>query len=543
MLRGATVTLSSFLLSTSAGCLTGTNPSPDDPFYTCNNDGVCDASENQIGCGSDCFYLDEVEVRAAMCRVAVDRRRCDANENWTFAEECARTCGNGRLDKGESLATCPRDLPQSSACGDGLCAHEEDPLRCPRDCQLPLGEAAADGVCDDAENGTLCPQDCPARCGDGRCDIDEKDACPRDCAGTTCVCGDGTCGLGEDDTPCPNEDLASCPDDCKGAICGNNQVDLGEECDDGNVANSDACTSQCKHNVCGDGAHWPAEEACDDGNTVDTDACTNACELAVCGDGVVRDDAEPEACDDGNAVDTDACTNACTLAVCGDGVVRDDDQPEACDDGNADNTDACLDTCAPASCGDGFTHAGVEECDDGNAVDTDACSDECERPRTVFVTSATFSGDLGGLAGADAKCRQAATAGVLPEPSAFMAWIASAGGSPATRFAAATKPFRGKYVRVDGVTVAQDGWGDLTDGSLAAPISVDEMGEPRDTIGVWTGAGPSGKAANGLTCSEWTSGVFAFKGHSGTSDTVAAAWTSFQDLPCNIPLALYCVEQ
>ena len=29
-----------------------------------------------------------------------------------------------------------------------------------------------------------------------------------------------------------------------------------------------------------------AGEQCDDGNTIDTDACSNACRIAVCGDGI-----------------------------------------------------------------------------------------------------------------------------------------------------------------------------------------------------------------------------------------------------------------
>ena len=60
--------------------------------------------------------------------------------------------------------------------------------------------------------------------------------------------------------------------------------------------------------ACGNG-EVELEEECDDGNSVDTDLCTGACRLARCGDGitVAINGLEDEACDDGNLEDTDAC--------------------------------------------------------------------------------------------------------------------------------------------------------------------------------------------------------------------------------------------
>jgi cysteine-rich repeat protein len=49
--------------------------------------------------------------------------------------------------------------------------------------------------------------------------------------------------------------------------CGNGIIDVGEECDDGNSNNNDACTNLCTDAVCGDGAVWNlgGSEQCDDG--------------------------------------------------------------------------------------------------------------------------------------------------------------------------------------------------------------------------------------------------------------------------------------
>jgi cysteine-rich repeat protein len=129
--------------------------------------------------------------------------------------------------------------------------------------------------------------------------------------------------------------------------------------------------------VCGDGAVGPGEQ-CDDGNDDDDDACLSTCMANACGDGVV--DPAREACDLGDAnASNAACRPDCTLATCGDGEICDDDTcttgpvggAEVCDDGEDNAPDrACLPDCAAATCGDGFVHSGAEECDGNVAAGT-----------------------------------------------------------------------------------------------------------------------------------------------------------------------------
>jgi cysteine-rich repeat protein len=45
--------------------------------------------------------------------------------------------------------------------------------------------------------------------------------------------------------------------------CGNGSIDAGEQCDDGNQADEDACLGTCQPNVCGDGITNPGAEQCD----------------------------------------------------------------------------------------------------------------------------------------------------------------------------------------------------------------------------------------------------------------------------------------
>ncbi len=70
------------------------------------------------------------------------------------------------------------------------------------------------------------------------------------------------------------------------AYCGNGATDPGEECDDGNLSDADACNNLCGlTNGCGDG-NIDAGEACDDDNVVSGDGCSAACAVDIgCGAG------------------------------------------------------------------------------------------------------------------------------------------------------------------------------------------------------------------------------------------------------------------
>ncbi|MFH2005676.1 MAG: DUF4215 domain-containing protein [bacterium] len=206
--------------------------------------------------------------------------------------------------------------------------------------------------------------------------------CSDDDGGTGPVCGNGTIELGEqcDDGNTANGD--GCSSTCQnegGPECGNGTLEPGEQCDEGNTSTGDGCSSTCANEpdpFCGDGTVNAGEE-CDDGNTLDGDGCQGDCTNPVCGDAIL----DPgEACDDGNNTNGDGCSADCLSdESCGNGVL---DPGELCDDGNQDNTDGCPDgaagTCIDAECGDGFVWAGHEGCDDGNTTAGDGCSASCD---------------------------------------------------------------------------------------------------------------------------------------------------------------------
>jgi cysteine-rich repeat protein len=350
------------------------------------------------------------------------------------------------------------------------------------------------------------------------------------------------------------------------AVCGDSEVDPGEECDAGRMNGDDqACTAACLVNICGDGKQGPGE-GCDDGNLTAGDGCSPQCAGEACGDGVVQ---PPEACDDDNDIDNDGCTNACTLPACGDKIVQAGEQcdtggetagcnsdcttavcgdgkpnaaaGELCDDGNLVNTDGCA-ACKPAKCGDGFVQANVETCDDGNMVDNDACSNTCKLgPLRVFVSSDTYNGNLGGLAGADQKCIALATAANLG--GTWMAWLSDGVNGPATRFV--TKGGQRRYARIDGKVVANT-WADLIDGTLALPINVTEknMTPPGSPEDVWTNTNENGtpNSANSH-CQSWTSAAGNSGSNNGDRTFMDGKWTKESDDQCNDSNHIYCFEQ
>jgi hypothetical protein len=177
------------------------------------------------------------------------------------------------------------------------------------------------------------------------------------------------------------------------------------------------------------------------------------------------------------------------------------------------------------------------------------CAGTCVAPKRVFVTNSIFSGaQIGGLAGADAKCQGAAIAGGLT--GMYKAWLSDATGSPSTRFTQSTTP----YIRTDGVVVASS-YADLIDGSLNAPISRTETGAlglsegvcDSSTAWVFTNTTPEGKLLDaGLSCAEWTSdlggsawGKLSDAQTTWTSSCTGGAPVNF----CGKRTPLYCFEQ
>jgi hypothetical protein len=156
-------------------------------------------------------------------------------------------------------------------------------------------------------------------------------------------------------------------------------------------------------------------------------------------------------------------------------------------------------------------------------------------PNIVFVSSLTYNGNLGGLAGADQKCQSLATAAGLPQ-NTYRAWLSTSTVNAIDRLGSA----RG-WVRVDGKPFA-DTKADITSGKIYHPIRVDETGVFVNDISsllVWTGTNSIG-TVSGRTCSDWTTNNNAVGGDLGSCDGVGATFTLSNWVQCNNTRRLYC---
>ena len=155
----------------------------------------------------------------------------------------------------------------------------------------------------------------------------------------------------------------------------------------------------------------------------------------------------------------------------------------------------------------------------------------------VFITSGSFTGNLGGISGADANCQDAAGAAGLE--GTFRAWIAAAGVGPLDTWTQSPNP----YVLRNGVAVA-DNWTDLTDGALSAAINIDENGTLSFAEFAWTGVQTTGAASLVESCGGWTSAAVTDIGEQGNPSATDAAWTeTLGNATCLAMRPLYCIQQ
>ncbi len=283
--------------------------------------------------------------------------------------------------------------------------------------------------------------------------------------------------------------------------------------------------------------------------------------LPRCGDGIV--DAN-EACDEGASVndDTRFCKEDCTLNVCGDGKLF--IGWELCDqgEGNSDEYGSlCRSQCEPgARCGDHKLQPEFETCDlgsdnggtrgDGQGI---LCDTSCRAQQLRgFVTATAFTGDLGGLFGADLKCQVAAATAGLPEPERFYAFLSTGEVDAKDRFKAADAM---PYVLVSGKKIADSFASLLASGPFGEGLAVTETGGSLYGKDVATNTSPGGlHFSPDQRCQQWTSADAAYKARFGINAVpedapgfsdwkITQAWIGAASLQCDKKdFHLYCLE-
>lgn len=379
--------------------------------------------------------------------------------------------------------------------------------------------------------------------------------------GTIVVCGGALFGLlaaaacatsdsdehtvAEPTAPPDAVDATAAPDTYVASICDDLKTLCGTQCFD--LQNDPAHCGQCA-TTCA------AEQVCNKGK------CAASCPKGLVGcDGTCIDPKTNNLhCGATDGCNGPAAGQQCPFGtMCVNGTCRGQDAGASdakAADGSSDGGDSCASRVLvdPNNCG---------QCGNVCPPSTPTCAaGTCVAGhKTVFVSSAQFDGNLGGLAGADQKCQALAQNASLS--GTYRAWLSDKTGSPSTRFTQSTVP----YTLVNGYTVAVS-YAALVAGQILSPINMTEIGgtAPMGPAGqgcfpfipvAWTNTQPNGTPPTwqDTSCNDWTTNV----GSGTTPDGGGGAgalwgapsmtdgrWTSHcTGGTCAWTAPLYCFEQ
>lgn len=165
---------------------------------------------------------------------------------------------------------------------------------------------------------------------------------------------------------------------------------------------------------------------------------------------------------------------------------------------------------------------------------------------TIFVTSDRYSGNRGGVSGADSTCQTVAASGTATSTlgGTWRAIVSTAASNASSRI---TFESGSSIKNTNGATVVANS-SDLWGGTLLTPVGYDQNGSPGAvTERVWTGSTASGTHGGNADCSGWTNSTFGW-GHYGDLTSATSTWISAGDStlckgpPDSEASHLYCIN-
>jgi hypothetical protein len=152
----------------------------------------------------------------------------------------------------------------------------------------------------------------------------------------------------------------------------------------------------------------------------------------------------------------------------------------------------------------------------------------------VFGTSTTYDGNLGDIAGADAKCQTRGEAA-----GHFGRWAAVISSSTSDVYDRLI--LLGRLHNMNDEFVAST-LNDLFDGSVTNAVKYTEsVGTIAGEVRAWTGSSFAG-SGSANTCADWSS-FAAGTGMMGNATSSSSTWVESGDVTCGTALRLYCVSQ
>jgi hypothetical protein len=160
--------------------------------------------------------------------------------------------------------------------------------------------------------------------------------------------------------------------------------------------------------------------------------------------------------------------------------------------------------------------------------------------KRIFVSSATYNGNMGGVAGANALCSGLATAALLP--GTYRALIAGSASNLEDNIVLTknTYDFEGRFFAKDEYILGPYG-----EAPAANAVGTDENGDPV-AVGtrVWTGSSALGIAQD--HCNNWGSALSSDEGNYGIVNYYQNSfWKNIFDsvATCDQPNHIYCIQQ
>lgn len=159
----------------------------------------------------------------------------------------------------------------------------------------------------------------------------------------------------------------------------------------------------------------------------------------------------------------------------------------------------------------------------------------------IFVTSLDYAGDLGGLEGADLKCKSLAEAAGLTREYKAILSTDTEQARDRLNLIGAVYIFDESKNKQEVVSVGLDLWSS----QLEVLVELDERGERRIST-VWTGTDSDGgnSGASAPNCSGWTSSDAGASGMVGDNQSLFDLWLEEpSSISCDSLKPIYCISQ